>query len=108
MPGYSQSGELESTVNIVMDERIVPSIRRVNHQRCVGGLEAHQGLCIMTGLVLPIPPYELRLALRVLGFALEILFLILSLDKRQIAIPCFAGTGAKTACDDRRNRYCEP
>ena len=29
-------------------------------------------------------------------------------DSRQIAIPCFAGTGATDARDDELNRHCEP
>ena len=49
-------GELEGTMTFVMDECIVPSIRRENNQLCNGGLEALKDLFIIMYTVLPIVP----------------------------------------------------
>ena len=40
-----------------MDDRIVPSIRRVNTCCCDGGLEAHSGHYALIFTLLPISPY---------------------------------------------------
>jgi hypothetical protein len=45
-------------VIIVIDKRIVPSIRRVNDRLRDGGLEARQSACMMKSAVLPSSPYE--------------------------------------------------
>jgi len=83
-------------MSFVMDERVVPSIRRrrqfgwkhfsiSNDWWRNGGLEAHQGPCIMIFVVLPISPYT--------------------------GIPRYRrkkGRSPRRARDDRRNRHCEP
>ena len=48
---------VEGTDSVVINEPVMPSIRRVNDRWRDGGLEAHIKLCIKVSAVLPSSPY---------------------------------------------------